>query len=596
MGYAGPLFGRTVRVVSDDSSPLRRVVILAALTVSTAALLLVLKASQQTADSLDYALSARTGHGTYHPHHLLFVPLVRVVQEVMLSLGFAADPVLACQVHNVFWALVAVLSMYLLAERLLSSTAGGLFAALFLLLARGFWLYSTQMEAYVPATGSLGLLTVFVLLRGRGPTTPILGLAVSVLLALCILYHQSNVFICIPLAYWLVGEADGRGGKRLWILALSGVLVLSAYLLAFLHADVERSIPALSATAPDSSLARFVRFCLAYAFLPNPGWGTARNFSVMGVGRLIHSQIRDIVTFPWSLRFLVIPGFALAVAGLVLWHIIRSRRDAELAPERRFLLIWLLTFYAFFLWWFPGEKEFFIVTLFPLILLAALAVRDLLEHDEAGRGHRRVALYTSCCAALVLIALVNASETILPYHRDRGPAFAAASKLAARLPPACLVIGDLSVLQNLRYYFGREWVMETAMPLFYFYQGLMLPDRYRLDAEECIAADLSFVRPDYSLGGMDGYRNPEGWSNFAAWLLGISSDSSPKISSCRRFEGLGDVEGSPYLLLSSARESVDGIESVFARLDREVGKSADDGEPFQAWLKSAPARHVGDHR
>ena len=168
---------------------LRQAIVLAALPAFAAVLLLSLKASQQTADSLDYALSARTGRGIYHPHHLLFVPLVRVVQEGMISLGLAADPVVAGQLHNVFWAVVAVLSMFLLAQHLLSSTAGGLLAALFLLLARGFWLYSTQMEAYVPATGSLALLTVFLLLRGRSPTAPIMSLAVSVLLALCILYH-----------------------------------------------------------------------------------------------------------------------------------------------------------------------------------------------------------------------------------------------------------------------------------------------------------------------------------------------------------------------------------------------------------------------
>ncbi len=560
--------------MSGDSIRLRRVILLVALPALTAVLLLSLKASQQTADSLDYALSARTGRGIYHPHHLLFVPLVRVVREGLVSLGMPPDPVVAAQLHNVFWAVVAVLSMFLLAEHLLSSTAGGLLAALFLLLARGFWLYSTQMEAYVPATGSLALLMVLLLRRGRSPTPPLVGVAVSVLVALSILYHQSNVFICVPLAYWLVGERSGRDGKRFWILALSGVLVLLAYLLAFTHADVGGSIPQLSTTGSDSAPARFLRFCLAYAFSPNPGWGTVRNFSVLGVGRLIHSQIRDMVTFPWSLRLLVIPGFAMALAGLVLWHVIRSSRSAELAAERRFLLIWLLTFYAF--------------SLFPLILLIALAIKDFFKFADEGRGRGRVAVYALCGAGLALLGLVNASETILPYHRDRGPAFAAASTLGARLPAGCLVIGDFSVLQNLRYYYGRERVMETAMPLFYFYRGLPLPDRYRLDAEDCIAADLSFVRPDYSLGGLDGYRNPAGWSKFAAWLLGLSSDSSSKVSSCRKFEGLGDVEGSPYLRLSSTREPVHDLESIFARLDREVGKSPEDGEPFQTWLKSAP--------
>ena len=76
-------------------------------------------------------------------------------------------------------------------------------------------------------------------------------------------------------------------------------LLLFAYVLAFHRADVEGSIPQASSARLDSGLGRFVRFCLAYAFLPNPGWGTVRNVSVLGLGRLIHSQIRDIITFPW---------------------------------------------------------------------------------------------------------------------------------------------------------------------------------------------------------------------------------------------------------------------------------------------------------
>src|SRR5437667_8656859 len=124
---------------------------------------------------------------------------------------------------------------------------------------------------------------------------------------------------------------------------------------------------------------------------------------------LSHGQIRDIVSFPWSLRFLVIPGFAMTLACLGLWHAVRSRGRAQLAAERRFLLIWLLTFYAFFLWWFPGEKEFFIVTLFPLILLAALAVKDFLDCADVGRGRRGMAVFTLGSAALLLLGLVNAS-------------------------------------------------------------------------------------------------------------------------------------------------------------------------------------------
>lgn len=565
----------------------RRWGLLAVLPALTALFLFSLKASHQTADSLDYALSVRTGLGTHHPHHLLFVPLVRVVRAGMLAAGMTPDPVAAGQIHNIFWAALTVLCMFLLAEHLLSSTVGGIVAALCLLLARGFWLYSTQMEAYVPALGCLALLAATLMHRQREHEAPVwMGVLVSVLVSLGVLYHQSNILICIPLAFWLSGNHRGPHARTLWIISLAGVLVFSAYVLAFLHSEAAGNAPDPMVTGFEPAIARFVRFCLAYAFLPNPGWGTVKNFSVMGVGRLIHSQIRDIVTFPWSLRLLVIPGFAAVLAGLVLWHAYRFWRGAELAAERRFLLAWLLSFYAFFLWWFPGEKEFFIVTLFPLILLAALAVRDIWMSRAGDRRGLRTALYVLCCALPVVIGLVNAFGTIVPYHRDRGPAFAAASTLAAKLPAGCLVIGDITVLQNLRYYFERDRVMETAMPLFYFYQGLPLPKRYRLDEEECIAADLSFARPDYSLGGMDGYNHPAGWSDFAEWLLGAAPDFPRSVSACRPFEGLGDVDGSPYVRLAPLAVPVPGIGPVFARLDHEVTRGSGEAGPFQAWLTS----------
>ena len=57
------------------------------------------------------------------------------------------------------------------------------------------------------------------------------------------------------------------------------------------------------------------------------------------------------------------------------------------------------------------------MTLFPLILLAALALKDFLDCADVGRGRPRMAVFTLVSAALMFLGLVNASETILPYHR-----------------------------------------------------------------------------------------------------------------------------------------------------------------------------------
>ena len=433
-------------------------------------LLFSTRARQQTADSLDYALSARAGLGMYHPHHLLFIPILRLFLTALSNLGVSRDPILAGQIHNVLWAALTTLCFFIVARRLLGSTPAATLAAAFLLVTRGFWLYSTQLEVYVPATGCLALMTVLLVGGPRAPLRAKRLVLLSLLLALAVLYHQSNLFFCIPLGYLLLGEVD-RKWRSLWVMASAGALVLTAYLLAFHYTDVETRIPEILSTAQKSSLEGFVRFCLAYRYHPSPGWGTWRNVSVMGVGRLIHSQIRDLITFPWILRFAVIPGFGLLMAGLALWNALQSARGATHATARRFLVIWLLTYDLFFLWWFPGEKEFFITLLYPLVLLAALAVQDWACAPAAG-PRRRAWVLGGCVTLLGCVAATNARETILPYHRDRGPAYAAASILDARIPADCLVIGDYTVGQNLRYYFGRERFWETAMPLFYFYQDL----------------------------------------------------------------------------------------------------------------------------
>jgi len=551
------------------------------LALSAGLLLFSLRAQEQTADSLDYALSARTGSGMYHPHHLLFIPIVRLFLRGLASVGIGSDPILAGQIHNILWAIVTTVCLFFVAGRLLGSLFGAVAAATFLLVARGFWLYSTQLEVYVPATGCLALMTVLLLARPGDALGVGQGLLLSFLLALTVLYHQSSVIFCVPLGCCLIRRREGeRAWKNLWVLLPAGAVVLVAYFIAFRYTDVETRIPDVLSVAQKTTLGGFVRFCLAYGFYPQTGWGTFRNVSIMGVARLVHSQIQCLVTFPKILRFVVIPGFGLLLAGLFLWNALRSAREADEAPARRFLLLWLSTYYAFFLWWFPGEREFFITPLFPLTLLAALAVRDL----AGGRPWIRGASLGLVCA----VAATNAAQTILPLHRDRGSSYAAASTLAGRLPAECLVVGDYSVGQNLRYYFGRERFWEAAMPLFYFYRGLPLPERYRPEREECLAVDLSFVSPAYTLGDLGAYGHPAEWTRFLTWLLGVEEGARPgSAASCRRFESMGDIEESPYLRVYAERQAMDGLGDVFGRLDDAVEKSRPGERPFEAFLKTA---------
>ncbi|MFQ5719858.1 MAG: hypothetical protein ACE5IK_09955, partial [Acidobacteriota bacterium] len=65
------------------------------------------RALSQTGDSLAYAGAIRSGARLWHPHHLLFSPIVRVLYLALRSIGLGVDAIVAAQIHNAVWAAVA---------------------------------------------------------------------------------------------------------------------------------------------------------------------------------------------------------------------------------------------------------------------------------------------------------------------------------------------------------------------------------------------------------------------------------------------------------------------------------------------------------
>jgi hypothetical protein len=565
---------------------LRPALAAALLALFAAVVLFAGRAAQQTADSLDYALSARTGREIFHPHHLLFTPMIRLTRLLVARAGGGEDPLLAGQLHNIVASVVVLLACHAIVRRWTGSSFGGVAAALLLLACRGFWLYSTLVEVYLPATACLALLVVLVTREDRRLSAGRV-LAGGALLALAVLYHQPSVLFCVPLGYWLFVAPRGKGWKEgAWMLGIAGLLAAMAYLLAFLGpAALRGGGESLDAGPP--TVARFVRFCLAYAFHPVAGWGTARNLSVLGIGRLLHSQLRNVTTFPWSLRALFIPGTGVFLLLLGGWHLRAMRADRPLRRQRIFLLVWIVSYYLFFLWWFPGEKEFFITPLLPLALLIALAAMDLRDRPGGwSRSRSRFLIPLSLLPALLLGA-VNLRGTILPYHRSRGPAYREASELArAGVPEDCWLFADYTVAENLRYYFAREKAREGVMPLYHFYEGRSLPRELAEAAGGCLAIDLEYVNPEFSAGDVDGARQPERWFSYLTWLLGAErGDGGMAI---RSFKILDLQEGKRYLLLAASREIAEGWPGVFRRLDADLPGRQDGDGPFSRWLERFP--------
>jgi hypothetical protein len=468
----------------------------AAFLLLSGAALLLLRAAEQTPDALDYAVAAREGTGMWHPHHLIYTPLNRLIMLAIAPLAGPGRAILAAQIHNALWALVAIAAAFSLARRWLLPGLIAIPVVAALVATRGFLVYSTQGEPYLAATGCLLALAALVLpagAAGRGPATATarFTFAVAGLLALAVLYHQASVLFVPALSLaMLTGGADRHGADRglaahapdappdsrvrtapwrrlLATLALAGIVVLVAYTAAYVLAG-DPSAPTAARTG-----AGFLRYCLSYALAPVPVWGSTTYLTGEGLLQLLRSQALNLVATPERVAGVQAVLFGIVVLPLIgsqaslgltgLWprgRLARRQRaraksplqqqaGSGLAASRLALVVWVLSWWLFFLWWLPSDTDFFVTTLVPLVLLAGLAWADLPRMTHGFRGVLVVWM------GVALLAAVNLWATVLPMHRSRGPAFAEAAALAAAAPAGAVILTDYAAQQNLRYYFPQ---------------------------------------------------------------------------------------------------------------------------------------------
>ncbi len=535
--------------------------------VAVAALLLSLRAAEQSPDALDYALAARSGVGLFHPHHLLFSPLVRGVLALLAPFGRGGDAILAGQLHNIAWAVVALLALRALLRRATGSARLADGAALGLLFTRGFWVYATQVEVYLPALGCLALVTWLVARDGAARPGPGETLAAGLLFTLAVLYHQTSVLFAAPLAVFCVA-ARRRAGWRVaaTITATAGALALIAYAGAWLAASRGQAGPG------------FARWVLGYALEPVPAWGSFAHVGTTGLAALLRSQAANVAGVPDRFAPVVVPLFGAGLVALAAWHLYAVARGAGARPLRLFALVWLVVHLAFFLWWLPTDTDFFVVSLLPLVILAALAAADLATLlTETGR----LVLGVAGAVALAVLALGNLLATVAPLHASRGPDYAGAARLAAAAPPGCVIGTRFGLRENLLYHFDRE-AIDLDLPLLTARAGRD-PVATGPAGGDRLLAPIALLRPDHEVGGHDARYEPERWFAWLCWVTGATAGADGAPVSCR------DVARSDadLALLGPARVPVDGAAGLAALLDARL---APDGvAPWTAWLRAARA-------
>jgi hypothetical protein len=395
-------------------------------------------------------------------------------------------------------------------------------------------------------------------------------LGAAIFWALAVFFHQTNILFIIPLALFLVMREGRHGYQTLGtIMCLSAPLILVGYVIAFLF------------TSEAKTLAGFFQFSLNYAVVPDPDWGTLENVSPHGFHQLLGSQAWNFVEVSPDFErivILIVAIFIMAVFGWNLWSIFRH---ASHTAVRALLLGWLASYFLFFLWWLPREKEFFIITLFPMIVLAFLTLDNLASMLAFPSSRKLIPLSAIALASVLLV--MNLQSAILPSHASMGSGYRKASNLAEIAPPRCAVVNDMLVINNLRYHFnhGRRGVNVRAA-LIYFYQTESLPEDLHLTGDDCIVADLRYVDPGYKIRGFNGHKSPSEWLNFMEWLFDFEYDSESRLVSTKEF----NVRGS-YLTILASRQEVDGLSQFFEVLDREIDEHSNtQTDSFEKWVST----------
>ena len=537
-----------------------------------AILLFATRSAYQSGDSLGYAASARTGGiCMFHPHHLIFTPVIHVLHfSILDALSIESDIITTGQLHNIGWAIVTLLSVYLLVLRLTHHVPLALSATAMLFASLGFLTFTTWVEVYVPALGNLAALAAVLVYAGDGQLTRA-RLALSIaLLSMAILYHQTNVLILLPLSVYFFLSPARRLHEYFAIVVCSAAIVMTLYIVVYI------------CRSPDRTLTGFTHFCLSYTFHPNPSWGSWSNISVKGVKSLVASQTWNIFLVPWRLRVPIKVFVALVVACVFGWQMFQLARVTDYRGIRAFLILWTGTYFCFFLWWLPFEPEFFLATLVPLIVLGTMTLTDVVS---LALPHRLGFLSACILGIISAFLLVRNLPCVVNHHLHRGDAYTEAQQISRLATPSTFVMTDYAVQQNLSFYFGCQ-TFETVIPLLSFYRQHAMDLYYAQATNTTLLIRVGEIAPTETMSGFSADSHPAEWLAFLAWLFTFEYDSLGDVATCRAFDRATEDTDTDWIVLRNTRQHVTGLRDFLVRLDRARGTSIKNAElRFDQWFQ-----------
>jgi hypothetical protein len=186
-------------------------------------------------DVYTYVDTIRSGdaRGLLNAHHLLYNPTGRVWLRLSDVLGVQARPDALLRVMNAVFGALAVAAFHRLSRRLLDGQVERLLATAGFATCFAVWIFSVDVEVYVPSTLFL-ILSALALFRARDGGGLGAAVVAGALMGLGALYHQMGALFALPGAVLLCApgrvERPLRHVSAFW--AAGGITTLLPYLFA----------------------------------------------------------------------------------------------------------------------------------------------------------------------------------------------------------------------------------------------------------------------------------------------------------------------------------------------------------------------------
>ena len=405
-----------------------------------------------TFDALSYILDVdrKPWRELFHPHHLAYGPLGALIRGLAAAVGWGGSAEKLLQLANATAGALGVALFGGVVARAAGRIWAGATGALLLGASYAYWYYAIEVEVYTLAALCLIVALGLMLALARAPSAR-LAAALGVAQGCAVLFHQTNVLLCVPaLVALLVGTVDGGrwtvdGGRRLVAHLVAygmplALIVGGAYLGVGVGVSGFRSWEGL--------------YAWMVGYTTTGYWGGAVDGSKLA---LLAKGLAQSIAQPGG-----------ALMGLVLLATLLLNLCGLRAAPRGTVpmaVAWLAVYGTFFLWWEPDNVEFWIASLPPFYLLVVLAVDGGRWTVDGGRWRGRLMMGVLVGCGLIMLGVNGVSIG------RRGDAGRDLQRIAAAAVAAQSAPGDLIVAEDglpelyLPFYAGRPNVFSLSQAM-----------------------------------------------------------------------------------------------------------------------------------